>query len=133
MNNVVLIGRLTKDPELAYGGQNRDIAVCRFTLAVDRPTQDKAADFIRIVVFRKQAETAHQYLAKGRQCAVEGRIQTGSYKDREGKTVYTTDVVANRVQFLGSNGSSGQYNQQRQPEFEPVPDAFVNCDDDIPF
>lgn len=56
MNNVVLIGRLTKDPELAYGGQNRDIAVCRFTLAVDRPTQDKAADFIRIVVFRKQAE-----------------------------------------------------------------------------
>lgn len=133
MNNVVLIGRLTKDPELAYGGQNRDIAVCRFTLAVDRPTQDKAADFIRIVVFRKQAESAHQYLAKGRQCAVEGRIQTGSYKDREGKTVYTTDVIANRVQFLGSNGSSGQQNQHGQPEFEPVPDAFVNCDDDIPF
>ena len=133
MNNVVLIGRLTKDPELAYGGQNRDIAVCRFTLAVDRPTQDKAADFIRIVVFRKQAETAHQYLAKGRQCAVEGRIQTGSYKDREGKTVYTTDVVANRVQFLGSNGSGGQQNQHGQKEFEPVPDAFVNCDDDIPF
>lgn len=135
MNNVVLIGRLTKDPELAYGGQNRDIAVCRFTLAVDRPTQDKAADFIRIVVFRKQAENANQYLAKGRQCAVEGRIQTGSYKDREGKTVYTTDVVANRVQFLGANGSSGQQkqNQQGQPEFEPVPDAFVNCDDDIPF
>ena len=133
MNNVVLIGRLTKDPELAYGGQNSDIAVCRFTLAVDRPTQDKAADFIRIVVFRKQAETAHQYLAKGRQCAVEGRIQTGSYKDREGKTVYTTDVVANRVQFLGSNGSSGQQNQHGQPEFEPVQDAFVNCDDDIPF
>lgn len=133
MNNVVLIGRLTKDPELAYGGQNRDIAVCRFTLAVDRPTQDKAADFIRIVVFRKQAETAHQYLAKGRQCAVEGRIQTGSYKDREGKTVYTTDVVANRVQFLGSNGSGGRQKPQGQPEFEPVPDAFVNCDDDIPF
>ena len=133
MNNVVLIGRLTKDPELAYGGQNSDIAVCRFTPAVDRPTQDKAADFIRIVVFRKQAETAHQYLSKGRQCAVEGRIQTGSYKDREGKTVYTTDVVANRVQFLGANGSSGQQNQQRQPDLEPVPDAFVNCDDDIPF
>ena len=133
MNNVVLIGRLTKDPELAYGGQNSDIAVCRFTLAVDRPTQDKAADFIRIVVFRKQAETAHQYLSKGRQCAVEGRIQTGSYKDREGKTVYTTDVVANRVQFLGPNGSSGQQKPHGQPEFGPVPDAFVNCDDDIPF
>lgn len=133
MNNVVLIGRLTKDPELAYGGQNRDIAVCRFTLAVDRPTQDKAADFIRIVVFRKQAENTHQYLAKGRQCAVEGRIQTGSYKDREGKTVYTTDVVANRVQFLSPNGSGGQQKPQGMPEFEPEPDAFVNCNDDIPF
>lgn len=130
MNNVVLIGRLTKDPELAYGGRNSDVAVCRFTLAVDRPTQDKAADFIRIVVFRKQAENAHKYLAKGRQCAVQGWIQTGSYKDREGKTVYTTDVVANRVKFLGSDG---RQEKQEQPELEPEPDAFVNCDDDIPF
>lgn len=130
MNNVNLIGRLTADPDLSYGGGNADVPICKFTLAVDRPTQDKAADFIRIVVFRKQAETAHQYLAKGRQCAVEGRIQTGSYKDREGKTVYTTDVVANRVQFLGAKGSGGQQGQQA---IEPVPDAFVNLYDDIPF
>ena len=130
MNNVVLIGRLTKDPELSYGGQNSDIAVCRFTLAVDRPTQDKAADFIRIVVFRKQAENAKQYLAKGRQCAVEGRIQTGSYKDREGKTVYTTDVVANRVEFLTKPNSGSHQEEQRS---ESVTDAFIEVDEDLPF
>ena len=130
MNNVVLIGRLTKDPELSYGGQNSDIAVCRFTLAVDRPTQDKAADFIRIVVFRKQAENAKQYLAKGRQCAVEGRIQTGSYKDREGKTVYTTDVVANRVELLTKPNSGGYQEEQRS---ESVTDAFIEVDEDLPF
>ena len=130
MNNVVIIGRLTKDPELAYGGQNSDIAVCRFTLAVDRPTQDKAADFIRIVVFRKQAENAKQYLAKGRQCAVEGRIQTGSYKDREGKTVYTTDVVANRVEFLTKPNSGSHQEEQGS---ESVTDAFIEVDEDLPF
>ena len=130
MNNVVLIGRLTKDPELAYGGQNSDIAVCRFTLAVDRPTQDKAADFIRIVVFRKQAENAKQYLAKGRQCAVEGRIQTGSYKDREGKTVYTTDVVANRVEFLTKPNSGSHQEEQGS---ESVTDACIGVDEDLPF
>ena len=130
MNNVVLVGRLTKDPELAYGGQNSDIAVCRFTLAVDRPTQDKAADFIRIVVFRKQAENAKQYLAKGRQCAVEGRIQTGSYKDREGKTVYTTDVVANRVEFLTKPNSGSHQEEQGS---ESVTDAFIEVDEDLPF
>lgn len=130
MNNVVLVGRLTKDPELAYGGQNSDIAVCRFTLAVDRPTQDKAADFIRIVVFRKQAENAKQYLAKGRQCAVEGRIQTGRYKDREGKTVYTTDVVANRVEFLTKPNSGSHQEEQRS---ESVTDAFIGVDEDLPF
>ena len=130
MNNVVLIGRLTKDPELAYGGQNSDIAVCRFTLAVDRPTQDKAADFIRIVVFRKQAENAKQYLAKGRQCAVEGRIQTGSYKGREGKTVYTTDVVANRVEFLTKPNSGSHQEEQGS---ESVTDAFIGVDEDLPF
>ena len=130
MNNVVLIGRLTKDPELAYGGQNSDIAVCRFTLAVDRPTQDKAADFIRIVVFRKQAENAKQYLAKGRQCAVEGRIQTGSYKDREGKMVYTTDVVANRVEFLTKPNIGSHQEEQGS---ESVTDAFIGVDEDLPF
>lgn len=131
MNKVIEIGRLGRDPELTYGGAHNDTAICKFTMAVDRPTE--GTDWIRIIAFGKQAENCNKYLKKGSMVAVDGRIQTGSYKDREGKTVYTTDVVANRVQFLGSNGSSGQQKPQGQPEFEPVPDAFVNCDDDIPF
>ena len=131
MNKVIEIGRLGRDPELTYGGAHKDTAICKFTMAVDRPTE--GTDWIRIIAFGKQAENCNKYLNKGSMVAVDGRIQTGSYKDREGKTVYTTDVVANRVQFLGSNGSSGQQKPQGQPEFEPVPDAFVNCDDDIPF
>ena len=141
MNNVVLIGRLTKDPELAYGGQNSDIAVCRFTLAVDRPTQDKAADFIRIVVFRKQAETAHQYLAKGRQCAVEGRIQTGSYTNKDGQKVYTTDVIVEQVEFAeskASNGTDGGFVPSDRPSpSQAAGDGFMNIpdgiDEELPF
>ena len=101
MNSVILIGRLTKDPEISYT-QNTNTAVCKFTIAVDRQSkEEKTADFIRIVVWGRQAETCGRYLFKGKQVAVNGRIQTGSYKDRDGKTVYTTDVVANNVEFLG--------------------------------
>ena len=111
MNSVVLIGRLTRDPELSYT-PNTQSAITRFTIAVDRPRrqgEDQGADFIRITVWGKQAETCDRYLSKGRQVAVLGRIQTGSYKNREGVTVYTTDVVADRVEFLGSgNGGQGQ-------------------------
>ena len=106
MNSVVLIGRLCADPELSYT-PNTQTAVCRFTLAVDRPKrqgEDQGADFIRITVWGKQAENCDRYISKGRQVAVMGRIQTGSYKDRNGETVYTTDVVADRVEFLGGAG-----------------------------
>lgn len=101
MNNVILIGRLVRDPELSY--TTTGTAICKFTLAVDRPTragEDKTADFIRITVFNAQAENSNRYLKKGSKCAVNGRIQTGSYKDRDGKTVSTFDVVANNVEFL---------------------------------
>lgn len=111
MNQVILIGRLARDPELSYT-PNTQSAVCRFTIAVDRPRrngEDAGADFIRITVWGRQAETCDRYLSKGRQVAVQGRIQTGSYKNREGATVYTTDVVADRVEFLGS-GQGGQNN-----------------------
>ena len=110
MNSVVLIGRLTRDPELSYT-PNTQTAVCRFTIAVDRPRrqgEDQGADFIRITVWGRQAETCDRYLSKGRQVAVLGRIQTGSYKNREGVTVYTTDIVADRVEFLGGNGGQGE-------------------------
>lgn len=100
MNNVILIGRLTKDPELSYTPSQT--ALCKFTIAVDRQSkEEKTADYIRIVVWGKQAENCNRYLFKGKQVAVNGRIQTGSYKDKDGKTVYTTDVIANNVEFLG--------------------------------
>lgn len=108
MNSVVLIGRLTNKPELSYTA-NTQTACGRFTLAVDRPRkdgEDQGADFIRITVWGRQAETCERYLDKGRQVAVHGRIQTGSYTNREGQKVYTTDVVADRVEFLG--GSQGE-------------------------
>lgn len=110
INNTVLIGRLTKDPELKYI-QGSGNAVATFTLAVDKGlSKDKkaemesnnqpTADFIRIVVWGKQAENCANYLSKGRLIAVNGRIQTGSYEDKDGKRVYTFDVVANNVEFL---------------------------------
>ena len=111
MNSVVLIGRLARDPELSYTPSTQT-AVCHFTLAVDRPRrqgEDRGADFIRITVWGRQAETCDRYLSKGRQVAVMGRIQTGSYKNREGVTVYTTEVIADRVEFLGG-GQGGQNN-----------------------
>ena len=116
MNQVILIGRLTRDPELSYT-PNTQSAMCRFTIAVDRPRrqgEDAGADFIRITVWGRQAETCDRYLAKGRQVAVQGRIQTGSYKNREGVTVYTTDVVADRVEFLGGGQSDGGQGGFRQ-------------------
>ena len=112
MNSVMLIGRLTRDPEVRYTSGSQ-MAVANFTLAIDRPVRQgekRKADFPRVVVFGRQAETCEKYLAKGRLVAVEGRIQTGSYQNRNGDTVYTTDVVASRVEFLewGDRPSGGQ-------------------------
>lgn len=102
MNNVNLIGRLTKDPEVRYTSGSQ-MAVCRFTLAIDRrvkPGEEKKADFPQVICFGKTAENCERFLAKGRKVAVRGRLQTGSYKDKDGKTVYTTDVIADEVEFL---------------------------------
>lgn len=119
MNRVILIGRLTRDPELRYT-QSR-MAVCSFNLAVDKGLSKQkrqeaeannrpTADFPRITVWGVQAENASRYLHKGSQCAIEGRIQTGSYQDTQtGKMVYTTDVVADRVEFLDSRSDSQGY------------------------
>jgi single-strand DNA-binding protein len=131
MNSVVLIGRLVRDPELSYTA-NTQTALCRFTIAVDRPRrqgEDQGADFIRITVWDKQAENCSRYLRKGSQCAIQGRIQTGSYK-RNGETVYTTDVVADRVKFLGSAPQDTTEHQSapRNPET-----TFSAVEDDCPF
>lgn len=100
MNNIILIGRLTKDPELRYTQAGK--AVCSFTLAVDRPYSGdkKEADFINIVVWNKVGENCAQYLSKGRKAAVQGRLQIRSYEDDNGKKKYITEVVANSVEFL---------------------------------
>jgi len=140
MNSVILIGRLTKKPELRYSNSGDKTAIARFSLAVDRPySKDKEkseADFIQIVVFGKQAENCEKYLDKGRQAAVQGRIQTGSYKDKDGNTRYTTEVVAERVEFLGSNNNTNNSQSSSAPaqNNDGIPEGFQSVsDEDIPF
>lgn len=128
MNTVSLIGRLTRDPEVRY--TPAQMAVARFSIAIDRPAKEggeKQADFPNIVVFGKHAENCERYLAKGRKVAINGRIQTGSYTDKEGRKVYTTDVVANYVEFLDSAP------QHAKPEQGEQVEGFKQADDDIPF
>lgn len=108
LNRVILIGRLTKDPELRYTPAG--VAVTQFTLAIDRPfsnqqTKEKEADFINIVTWRQLAETCANYLRKGRLTAVEGRLQVRNYDNNEGRKVYVTEVIADNVRFLESSGS----------------------------
>lgn len=101
MNRVTLIGRATKDPSISYA-QNGGMTIARYTLAVDRRGKDQQADFISCVAFGKSAEFAEKYLKKGTKIAVNGRIQTGSYKNKDGQTVYTTDVVIEDHEFVES-------------------------------
>ncbi|MBR5315461.1 MAG: single-stranded DNA-binding protein [Firmicutes bacterium] len=138
MNSVVLIGRLTRDPEVRYTAGTQ-MAVCTFTLAIDRPVRsggEKQTDFPRVTVFGKQAENCERFLAKGRLVGVQGRLQTGSYTNKDGATVYTTDVVADRVEFLEwgdrpQGMTSGQ--GQMVSSFDDAPAGFSAIDEDIPF
>ncbi|MBQ3297213.1 MAG: single-stranded DNA-binding protein [Bacilli bacterium] len=122
MNKVFLIGRLTRDPELRYTGNNTPVAT--FSLAVNRNFSnqqgEREADFINIVVWRKQAENVKNYLSQGSQVAIDGRIQTRSYDDKDGQKRYVTEVVADNVEFLGSknssnNSSNGSHNEEPTP------------------
>ncbi len=97
MNNTILIGNLVKDPSIRYTQEGK--AVCDFTIAVARPFNRDEADFIRVVTWGKTAENCAKFLKKGSKCAVNGWIKTGSY-EKEGRTIYTTDVMANQVEFL---------------------------------
>ena len=110
MNKVVLIGNLTRDPELQT--TTSGVSVCRFSLAVTRRFAnnegERDADFINIVVWRNQAENCHKYLKKGSKCAVVGRIQTSSYDAQDGSKRYTTDVVADEVEFISTTRSNGE-------------------------
>jgi len=120
LNRVILIGRLTRDPELRYTPAG--VAVTQFTLAVDRPFTsqggEREADFIPVVTWRQLAETCANYLRKGRLTAVEGRIQVRNYENNEGKRVYVTEVIADNVRFLESNregGSGGSGTREESP------------------
>lgn len=151
LNRVILIGRLTADPELRY--TNSGTAVASFTLAVDRvrtgPNGERDTDFINIVVWQKQAELCAQYLHKGRLAAIDGRLQIRSYDNREGQKVRVAEVVAESVRFLdrADNGSSGgntgaspsqpRPSSASRPSFEDDPfadDQTIDIsDDDLPF
>ena len=129
MNRVFMIGRLTADPEVRYGStQSGDkTAVAKYTLAVDRRSKDAGTDFIRCVAFGKSAEFAERYLTKGTKILITGRIQTGKYTDKDGKTVYTTDVVVEEHEFCESKNT--------QPKPQPAPssvgDGFMTVPDDF--
>ncbi len=110
MNKVILMGRLTKNPEIKYAGKDNDMAVARYTLAVNRRYKrdgEQEADFISCVTFGKSAEFAQKYLRKGIRIVIGGRISTGSYKDKDGKTIYTTDVIVEEHEFAQNKDGSG--------------------------
>ncbi len=132
MNSVSLIGRLTKDPDVRYSASTQ-LAVARFSIAIDRPGKDKGTDYPNIVCFGKTAELVEKYLTKGRLVGIAGRLQTGSY-ERDGRKVYTTEVVADRVEFLGKTegASEDSHSEGASAASDPVPDGFENLDD-IPF
>lgn len=129
MNKVILLGRLTKDPELNYAAGS-GTAVTKFNLAVTRPFKKDETDFINCIAFGKTGETIAQYLTKGRQLAITGRIQTGSYDAKDGTKRYTTDVVVESFEFIGSgkgNNTSGNSNNSFDNDMTPVNDG------DMPF
>lgn len=105
MNKVILMGRLTRDPEVRYSAGPDSMAIARYTLAVDRRNRDsenQSADFINCIAFRQKAEFAEKYLRQGTKIVIVGRIQTGSYTNREGRKIYTTDVVIDEQEFAES-------------------------------
>ena len=127
MNKVVLAGRLTADPEVRYAGEEEKMCVARYRLAVDRRAARNAdghqtADFINCVAFRKSGEFAERYLHKGMKIMVAGRIQTGSYTNKEGQKVYTFDVVVEEHEFCESKGSGDNGNTEPGGGFVSVPD-----------
>lgn len=140
INRVVLVGRLTRDPEMKY--TQSGIAVTRFTLACDRPFtgQDgkKEADFIDCVVWRKQAENVAQYLKKGNMAGVDGRLQISSYEAQDGSKRYRAEVVADSVRFIEPKGTGGQSQSQGAPKTASNHDAFssggeIDLTDELPF
>lgn len=153
MNKVILMGNLTRDPEIRYSNGENSTAIARFTLAVNRRfarrDSEQTADFINCVAFGKTAEFYEKYFRQGMRTVVSGRIQTGSYTNRDGQKVYTTEVVVEEGEFAESKASNDSYRSgsagggyQAQPQSAPSPmgvagDGFMNIpdgiDEELPF
>ena len=144
MNKVILMGRLTRDPEVRYSQGEQSMAIARYSLAVDRRFKregdQQTADFINCVAFGRQGEFAEKYLRKGMKIAVTGRIQTGSYTNKDGQKVYTTDVVVEEHEFAESKGASenaGGFAPSDRPAPSAAGDGFMNIpdgiDEELPF
>ncbi len=144
MNKVILMGRLTRDPEVRYSQGENATAVARFTLAVDRRFRrdDASTDFIGCVAFGRNAEFIEKYFRQGTKALITGRIQTGSYTNRDGQKVYTTDVVVEDQEFAESKNASGSNDSGFAPVSRPQPsaaigDGFMNIpdgiDEELPF
>ena len=145
MNKVILMGRLTRDPEVRYSAGENALAIARYTLAVDRRFRrdgEASADFISCVCFGRSAEFAEKYFHQGIRIVVSGRIQTGSYTNREGQKVYTTEVVVEEQEFAESKNASSANTQSYQAAPAPAPsadagDGFMNIpdgiDEELPF
>ena len=151
MNKVILIGRLTRDPEVRYSTGENATAIARYTMAVDRKYKQEGqqnADFIQCIAFGKSAEFAEKYFRKGMKIAITGRIQTGSYTNKEGQKVYTTDVVIEEQEFAESKNASGadreardeaalQQSGYRQEKMTTDENGFMNIpdgiDEELPF
>lgn len=144
MNKVVLMGRLTRDPEVRYSQGENSLAIARYTLAVNRTfkrsNDAQEADFINCVVFGKSGEFAEKYFKQGMRVTISGRIQTGSYTNKDGQKVYTTEVIVDEQEFADSknSGESGGYQQTSRPApSQAAGDGFMNIpdgiDEELPF
>lgn len=139
MNKVILMGRLTRDPEVRYSQGESTMAIARYSLAVDRrgasrgSENEQTADFINIVAFGKAGEFAEKYLHKGTKVVVTGRIQTGSYTNKDGQKVYTTDIVAEDQEFAESKNSGNGGNGGNNIASEGFMNIPEGIDEDLPF
>ena len=143
MNKVILMGRLTRNPEVRYGAGENSTAVARYTIAVERRFKrdgEQSADFISCVTFGRNAEFAEKYLRQGTKIVLTGRIQTGSYTNRDGQKVYTTDIVVEEQEFAESKAAAGNGGQNNYSRLAAAPsdvDGFMNIpdgvDDELPF
>ena len=144
MNRVILMGRLTKDPDIRYTQGERSMAIARYTLAVDRrgrrgqdsSAEQQTADFINCVAFDRAAEFAEKYFRQGMRVLISGRIQTGSYTNKDGIKVYTTDIIVDDQEFADSKGAASGEGGGYQPTSRPAPssaigDGFMNIPDGV--